>query len=326
MKRITWVSVLTLLLLVLCSGVAFADDSQPYAAPTDLHWGSTEPRPGYTPGYIYWTDTVNTTCEWYLLVIYDESGKKIDSAWYKEDADETQYRKNDFLFCDVPSGKYRFSVQAGDYNNKAKNSEVVYSDFWTYTRPSEKLPTPKNVKLTGCILSWDNPDSYRVETQYGLIDQWGNEYGDGPFSRGSTSNKEDISNALQVPGSYHFRVRFVSGDMINICSSDWSDYVYFNYKGAVKKNYSMSTEDNGESLDIVVDEGHFSVTATGDLSEEQPLLLASYADSGRFQGLDVLMNENDTVGIASDTSDVAALWIGSAYQPKCEALEIKLAE
>ncbi len=323
MKRFTWVAVLVLLLLVLCSGVAFADDSQQFAAPTDLHWGTS-----LSPGYIYWTDTINTTCEIYKLIIYDASGEIIHSTNYSG-LIGPQFRVDDFRYCDVTSGNYRFSIQAVDNHyddNTPKNSEIVYSDFWTYTKPSQKLATPKNVKLAGSVLTWDNPENNRVEVQFGLVDAWGNDRGDGRYSWGHRSNEQDVRNAFQETGVFRFRVRFVSDNITKICNSDWSEYVYFRYKGDVKKNYKMNAGDNGDSLDIVVDEGHFSVTATGDLSEDQPLLIASYDTSGRFLGLDVLTDTSDKAGIDSDASSATAIWIGSEYQPKCKAQVIELDE
>ena len=307
----------------------YADETEPFAAPTGLRWitsPTTVNDEDAIPGSVYWEDAVNS-CERYKLTIYKADGEIVEETTWHVKADQTVFCKGNFVTLDPPSGTYWFTIQAIDENNPSRNSEVVSSGKWTYTKPSAKLQSPHNLKLTGTVVSWDKVDGHGVEMEYRYSEEKDGDYDyySNTFTESSWNN-QDIIYDISDPGYYRIRVRILSNDITKISSSDWSDWVEYYYPGKEKKTHSMSSKKNaGAKVDLSCDVGSNMIDVQGDISKDAPLLLASFGSDGRFMGLDVVTS-NDTVTLGSNTASAKAIWIDSVATPQSEAVEFDLGE
>ena len=124
-----------------------------------------------TNGYLGWTNGQNIEdrvgfnlyCNGELVYTWEEWGTGAGEAYYTDT----------FRTGDWESGTYYFEVWSiAESGSNYRNSETVKSATWTYTRPSTKLGTCTDVKLTGTVASWKAPsnttnmDCYRVYVYY----------------------------------------------------------------------------------------------------------------------------------------------------------------
>jgi len=207
------------------------------AAPTDLEWGFMRlpghlvPKDTALPGCISWKtrDSLQSGAE---IVVYKEGQSEpyyttyvrfssVEGEWWSIES---------FINRGMESGTYYFTVTAKGDGVDTLDSETVSSDTWTYTKPTEKLPTVTELSLTGSNISWtplevtDSVWGYTAEVFY-RADQAGT-----PSSVGMTSiNSQDcwgfsIYQKMQATGSgyYSVRVKVISMDATQIESSDWT--------------------------------------------------------------------------------------------------------
>ena len=223
------------------------------APPTNLRW-ETQARTYYEQrdygtmrvdicvGSISWTDTVNSTRE-YEIEVYNEKGDSVCRMGhnFSNFPESTSFHSDVFATDVEESGTYRFSVRAVNYTDQNLSSDPAYSDTWTYTKPSAKLPAPTGLNLNNSILKWNavsNADGYEVEVTYSQSLNGEKEFYGGDSGRnGSDDTETDVSFYLSADADdieygydgryHHFRVRCLSNDITKICNSPWSNYLTY---------------------------------------------------------------------------------------------------
>ena len=281
-KQAVLTSLFTLVLLLLMTVSAFAaetaDSSEltQLAAPTELSWGRNYDWDSETynevPGFISWkreTPTQNI----YQIIIYSRgTGEKINNVTHHYDATETPPYLTSTQFiegywydeqstakdCNFDSGTYYFTVQALGDGTKYRDSEIVTSPDWTYTKPTTSLAAPTNLHWDGRESHWDPPADTSDVGGYMVDYYWYNEETQEYDSVGgsvwwdtySDSSPEDYLEDYCIEdtglGQYYFRVRTLSRDITKVCSSPWSELspVY---------NLTEITADVDRTLDTILD-------------------------------------------------------------------------
>lgn len=282
-KQAVLTSLFTLVLLLLMTVSAFAaettDSSEltQLAAPTKLSWGRNYDWDSETysevPGFISWkreTPTQNI----YQIIIYSRgTGEKINNVTHHYDATETPPYLTSTQFiegywydeqstakdCNFDSGTYYFTVQALGDGTKYRDSEIVTSPDWTYTKPTISLAAPTNLHWVGRRSLWDPPEDTSDVGGYMVDYYWYNEETQEYDSVGgsvwwdtySDSSPEDYLEDDYIEdtglGQYYFRVRTLSRDITKVCSSPWSELspVY---------NLTEITADVDRTLDTILDD------------------------------------------------------------------------
>lgn len=180
-----------------------------------------------TPGWISWNQPEKAG---YKIVLYNSSNVRLGTREvYSTPANH--YYDEFFRLSDYESGSYRFSIQLIDRNDSSRNSEVVYSDYWNYTKPMSKLSTPTNVHVDGTMLRWsgdENASGSYVDWIYSETETR-EVYSGGNAQWSSEISSTDLSRIVDTfnygDGYYHVRIRNLSRDITTICHSEWSDYL-----------------------------------------------------------------------------------------------------
>jgi len=131
---------------------------------------------------------------------------------------------------DFPSGTYYFTVRALGDGDQYRDSEEAVSPSWTYTAPSQKLPTPTNLRWDGRHVYWDGSDDdpllfgyivdyFWEDPQTGNLDIVGGSYG----IDYSEDYLDDYCIERNGPGKYYFRVRAISSNVNECTGSYWSE-------------------------------------------------------------------------------------------------------
>lgn len=329
-KQAVLTSLFTLVLLLLMTVSAFAaertDSSEltQLAAPTELSWGRDYNWDGESynevPGFISWKVEAPTQNTYRVIIYSEDTGKEISNETHPYDANET------ILYCSLPtfitgywydefqstadsnfaSGTYYFTVQALGDGTKYRDSEIVTSPDWTYTKPTISLAAPTNLHWVGRRSLWDPPEDtsdvggymvdyywYNEETQeYDSVD--GSVWWRIPSNSSPEDYLEDDCIEDTGLGQYYFRVRTLSRDITKVCSSPWSELspVY---------NLTEITADVDRTLDTILDD-----YAGTDLTAED---------------MDALKEEIQSVDADSLAASMAADQTDSGTVSKIEALE-----
>ena len=282
-KQAVLTSLFTLVLLLLMTVSAFAEETADsygltqLAAPTELSWGRDYNWDGESynevPGFISWKVEAPTQNTYRVIIYSKDTGKEISNETHPYDADET------ILYCSLPtfitgywydefqstadsnfaSGTYYFTVQALGDGTKYRDSEIVTSSDWTYTKPTTNLAAPTNLHWVGRRSLWDPPEDtsdvggymvdyywYNEETQeYDSVD--GSVWWRIPSNSSPEDYLEDDCIEDTGLGQYYFRVRTLSRDITKVCSSPWSELspVY---------NLTEITADVDRTLDTILDD------------------------------------------------------------------------
>ena len=129
------------------------------------------------------------------------------------------------------SGEYTFAIRlAGDGSTYSDSEWSETSAVYSYERPADVMPTPANAR-------WDAQNPYiatwsPVDGALGYyLELWG-DLGEGSSSAGwyysglryDSETEVDLSQIMQRPGMYRFRVRAFSSDVKLIANSEFSSY------------------------------------------------------------------------------------------------------
>ena len=277
-------------------------------APADLTWHleyDSEDKETPWMGSMAFTRSVPDQYRYEVAIL--EDGEEISSCTWRvyEGSTATRFSVDDFVLNDLPSGTYSFAVRAlGDYS-AYRNSSWTYSEEWTYTRPAGQLDAPTGPvweeRDEDVLLKWNAVDGvkyYQVEIlwaetpdgQLEFVTEW----------IGITATEEALTDwelEMYGDGWYFFRVRAVSGDITQICNSDYSEMSQGFYMGDVTNavNGQLEAVDTSGSAADIRD----SVAAIDHLDE------ALAADTGN-NGTAKLIEELDTtVGTTTvETEDI----------------------
>ena len=273
-----------------------APDVEALDAPADLTWHleyDSEDKETPWMGSMAFTRSVPDQYRYEVAIL--EDGEEISSCTWRvyEGSTATRFSVDDFVLNDLPSGTYSFAVRAlGDYS-AYRNSSWAYSEEWTYTRPDGQLDAPTGLvweeRDEDVLLKWNAVDDvkyYQVEIlwaetpdgQLEFVTDW----------IGVTTTEEALTDwelEMYGDGWYFFRVRAVSGDITQICNSDYSEMSQGFYMGDVTNaaNGQLEAVDTSGSAADIRDQ----VAAIDHLDE------ALAADTGN-SGTAKLIEELDT--------------------------------
>lgn len=161
------------------------------------------------------------------------SGRYDPDSWRVCDLFWRSYRD----YPDRESGDYYFTVQAVGDEEQYKDSPVVRSETWTYTRPEAELAAPTGLHWEGQTACWSDEsnnaaDLYGYEIQFRCVaPETGAETRtkytltmDGLSSDGLKHPLWDGVKDLLGSGTCQFRLRAVSGDITRFRHSKWSEF------------------------------------------------------------------------------------------------------
>ena len=205
-------------------------------APKSLKWNKGIDWSGSTPkistfvGWLTWAAAAprEKGNSWYLLKIYRDNTLVAENMFnYGEEYfDSTRYIDAFFgTMMEMKSGTYHFTVQAIATGTGYRNSQVVKSEKWTYTKPSSKYSRPTKLSWDWPLMKWSGPknhDFYQLRIYYSatkngkpalISDGWN--YGGG---------KVEYPWIWQCgPGYYSFQVRTLSENINKRWHSSWSE-------------------------------------------------------------------------------------------------------
>lgn len=236
---------------------AASDSSTKLAAPTEVAWGKFADESGNmtdktVPGIMTWK--VNNSSEYvYNVKIYNADNN--EEIWqhtgYGIGTDSGYVSYSDILMggessidsgtavpeFELESGRYYFTVQSQDPNEKYESSDVIKSDIWEYKKPDKVIEAPTDLYWDGNELHWTAPSDksliYSYVVDYYWLDESTGEYKLATYDRYSDM-LNDFDRKDEHPdrtisdyskygeGKYVAAVRALSMNMEEACSSSWS--------------------------------------------------------------------------------------------------------
>ena len=281
------------------------------------------------PGMISWQTSIPDTGSALVEVFY-EGGTKLASGSWTHDAESTWHFSDDFYSNVTKSGKYYFTVTTLGDNGQYNDSQRVTSETWTYTKPSNKLPTVTKLGWENAEPYWVDPtseamDSYEIHYYYQkspsdtpqLVRKFsriiftGTEYT--TWSWGDGSVKQMFAHNGE--GYYSFKIRGYSQDITQMFHSDWSPMsesyhlTRSKIENAQDQNYALSElvvgddgyyrTPNGQLVYIAVDNdadmGLFTWLYGNTLADYVEAYGEEYFDMSKWDALLALMDKDGYV-------------------------------
>lgn len=207
-------------------------------APTDLAWAGDYPGDmRCKPGALF-----QDHLTWTLYQVGNPEPLDGISLRYYGSYDPDSWRIDDlfwaahYTYPDRESGDYYFTVQAVGDEEQYKDSPVVRSETWTYTRPEAALAAPTDLHWEGQTACWSD-EINRADDLYGyliLFYREDPETGKSPTFIVRLLSKDLASGGLKVPldddtadflssGICYFQVQALSRDITSIRHSPASE-------------------------------------------------------------------------------------------------------
>lgn len=211
----------------------------PLDAPTDLSWAGDYPGDmRCKPGALFQDHLL-----WTLYQVGDPtplarretaySGHYAPDSWRIDDLFWRSYRD----YPDRESGDYYFTVQAVGDEEQYKDSPVVRSETWTYTRPEAELAAPSDLHWEGQTACWSD-EVNRAADLYGYLIQFrceDPETGNAVFTYdmydiaslafgGLKDTLDDQILERLGSGTCQFRIQALSRDITRIRHGQWSEF------------------------------------------------------------------------------------------------------
>ena len=292
------------------------------ATPSDLTWGYTrevytdDPDTVHTvefPGSIIWT--AHTPCQGrFRINIYRRvNGIEEFFHWFTTNgtsAEEGQIMTQlGLVGTDYVSGTYRFSIEALGDGINYQNSEAVWSDAYTYVKPSAKLAGCTNLFWNGMTPDFEYPENkdhicgYQFKLYYSSSPNGTKEYIPKVYYWQDILSRDFdyrvvINNKIfqeYGAGYYYFKIRTLSDNIEKVSHSEWS---------ALSEPFYLA--DTSPELDVQID----SIIASNASPEEvrayaqqlatQELKEAMLADSttvDKIAELEALANGSATISV-----------------------------
>ena len=227
------------------------------AAPTEVAWGKFADESGNltdktVPGIMTWK--VNKSSEYvYNIKLYNADNN--EEIWqhtgYGIGTDSGYVSYSDILAgggssidsdtavpeFELESGRYYFTVQSQDPNEKYESSDAIKSDIWEYKKPDKALEAPTDLYWDGNELHWTAPSDtslvYSYAIDYYWLDESTGEYKLATYKRYSDMlndwDRKDEHPSRTISGyskygegKYVAAVKALSMNMEEACSSPWS--------------------------------------------------------------------------------------------------------
>ncbi len=313
------------------------------SAPTQLEWGpyygDTDEAIFNYNGMISWVSDTTQPDHEVAVKVFNEAGEEFWDSWWLILQNSSPH-SNDWDFInnchlDLPSGRYRFSLQSISQDSTYSNSDIVYSDWWEYTNPGKQLPAPTNLRWNGMTATWapvddSNTGGYTFSVYYSPDDPNATSIQDLTRVRGYmwylAEGWRDNSFTLDErmlekygPGYYYFTTETLPADVeVSSCSetSVLSSAIYYN--GTIPPDITVDI--NGtlaevtappEELDKLVEQSDGSISI--DLGDSEELvavhlpgtLMESISTSGGSHDLDI-QSGSFSVTLSSDVAETVA--------------------
>ena len=91
----------------------------------------------------------------------------------------------------------------------------------------------------------------------------------------------------------------------------------------VQTEFTMDSKIDAKSINVEYVPKDIAITVSGDVDKAEPVLIASYDDSGRFLSL-IIVNKTNTVKLDSEAGEADIFWVNNELTPKAEEIEIPL--
>ena len=240
--------------------IKYVGDLQRLAAPTDLtwhksvEWGANDTRTLVDlMGAVAFKPAEPNQGDYEVTYWMEQNGEyvRIGSGivGYSLDYEQMpEWLADDFLVRNgAESGNYKFSVKAITWGEEGyADSEEVFSDVFTYVKPTAKLKTPTVKGIVendrgGFDATWGNTSANdNIMIQWYWVPNANTEITEencawtnwGRF--GSSVSADEYFLQEYSNGYYAFKVRVLSDDITKTCPSDWSalSEVYYHYDAA----------------------------------------------------------------------------------------------
>lgn len=303
----------------------------PLDAPTDLAWAGDYPgdircKPGALfQDHLTWTlyQVGNPAPLARREMAY--SGRHDPNRWRIDDLFWAAYRP----YPDRESGDYYFTVQAVGDEEQYKDSPVVRSETWTYTRPEAALAAPTGLHWEGQTACWSD-EVNRAADLYGYLIQFRCEDPE-TGNAVSTYDMYDIESLAfsglkdtlddQIlerlgSGTCQFRIQALSRDITRIRHGQWSEFnevgTQLTAPSTVAKALDQLLEEYqpkaGESTTLDETQANALKSAVAAKKDELERTLFSGADSsngvaGKLQALEDLVGGPATVTVTGDAPE-----------------------
>lgn len=177
--------------------------------------------------------------------------------WIAED----QYLSTDvYAFKDFESGAYYFTVQAIDNTGTYEASDIAKSGIWNYTKPSEELAAPTNLRWdeNDTINDWPwakwdavpgHEPNYEVWMLYSPTKDGERWWFHHQWKINNTKNAPPsfaIEDGLSGPGYYFFQVRTCSNDITEVSNSPWVEGEPYHWKMAAPEVKITNVSSSGK--------------------------------------------------------------------------------
>lgn len=208
-------------------------------APTDLAWAGDYPGDmRCKPGALF-----QDHLTWTLYQVGNPEPLDGISLRYYGSYDPDSWRIDDlfwaahYTYSDRESGDYYFTVQAVGDEEQYKDSPVVRSETWTYTRPEAALAAPTDLHWEGQTACWSDEvnradDLYGYQIQFRCVDpETGGETYlnytltlDDLSSGGLKDTLQDWVKERLGSGTCYFRIQALSRDITRFRHSPWPEF------------------------------------------------------------------------------------------------------
>lgn len=302
----------------------------PLDAPTDLAWAGDYPgdircKPGALfQDHLTWTlyQVGNPAPLARREMAY--SGRHDPNRWRIDDLFWAAYRP----YPDRESGDYYFTVQAVGDEEQYKDSPVVRSETWTYTRPEAALAAPTGLHWEGQTACWSD-EVNRAADLYGYLIQFrckDPETGNAVFtydydmydieSLAFSGLKDTLDDQILErlgSGTCQFRIQALSRDITRIRHGQWSEFnevgTQLTAPSTVAKALDQLLEEYqpkaGESTTLDETQANALKSAVAAKKDELERTLFSGADSsngvaGKLQALEDLVGGSASVTVTEN--------------------------
>ena len=197
------------------------------SAPTNVHWTN-----GFKVSWTFGKTQDGTVYHRYGYRVYDVvTGKKLNNYHGKMNLSGTSVSLtlSSYIVEQMQTGSYYFTVYPEDYDHYQIGPEVR-SEAKAYTRPSEKLPAPVNLRWEGINLLYDIPGNNggKVDNLHYYLMYCETENGTFEFETEGTCSlsnlNNNIHNAINRRGYYKCRIELRSIDPQVIMPSSYSEF------------------------------------------------------------------------------------------------------
>lgn len=301
----------------------------PLDAPTDLAWAGDYPGDIRCKSGTLFQDHLL----WALYQVGNPAPLARRETAYSGHYDPDSWRVDDLLwrgyhdYPDRESGDYYFTVQAVGDEEQYKDSPVVRSDTWTYTRPEAELAAPTDLHWEGQTACWSD-EVNRAADLYGYLIQFRCEDPE-TGNAVSTYDMYDIASLAfgglkdtlddQIlerlgSGTCQFRIQPLSRDITRIRHGQWSE---FNEVGtqltapstvADALDQLLTTYTPSEGAELTEEQTTALKSAVAAKKDELERTLFSGADSsngvaGKLQALEALVGGPASVTVTGDAPE-----------------------